>query len=96
MYRGRIVENGARDAVLAPPHHPYTEALLSAVSTITRVDRDRIRLPLEALRSSEATGCVFAGRCPRRLGPICDTVEPPLRVAGSGHSLSCHLPLATA
>ena len=28
MYRGRIVETGARDAVLSPPHHPYTEALL--------------------------------------------------------------------
>ena len=96
MYRGRIVENGASDAVLAPPHHPYTEALLSAVPTITRVDRDRIRLPLEARRGSKATGCVFAGRCPRRLGPICDTVEPPLRVAGPGHSLTCHLPLAMA
>jgi peptide/nickel transport system ATP-binding protein len=96
MYRGRIVENGASEAVLAPPHHPYTEALLSAVPTITRVDRDRIRLPLEARRSGKATGCVFAGRCPRRLGPICDTVEPPVRVAGPGHSLACHLPLAAA
>src|SRR5262245_53236892 len=96
MYRGRIVETGASDAVLAPPHHPYTEALLSAVPTITRVDRDRIRLPLEARRSSKATGCVFAGRCPRRLGPICDTVEPPVREIGPGHSLACHLPLAMA
>jgi len=96
IYRGRIVETGASDAVLAPPHHPYTEALLSAVPTITRVDRDRIRLPLEAPRSSKATGCIFAGRCPRRLGPICDTVEPPVRVAAPGHSLACHLPLAVA
>jgi peptide/nickel transport system ATP-binding protein len=93
MYRGRIVEHGARDAVLAPPHHPYTEALLSAVPSITRVDRDRIRLPLEARQGRKASGCVFAGRCPRRLGPICDTVEPPLRMAGAGHSLACHLPL---
>jgi peptide/nickel transport system ATP-binding protein len=96
MYRGRIVENGASAAVLAPPHHPYTEALLSAVPTITRVDRDRIRLPLEARRGSKATGCVFAGRCPRHLGPICDTVEPPLRVAGPRHGLACHLPLPMA
>ena len=96
MYRGRIVENGASASVLAPPHHPYTEALLSAVPTITRVDRDRIRLPLEAPRDSKATGCIFAGRCPRRLGPICDTVEPPVRAAGPGHSLICHLPLAMA
>jgi peptide/nickel transport system ATP-binding protein len=94
MYRGRIVENGASEAVLAPPHHPYTEVLLSAVPTITRADHDRIRLPLEARRSSKATGCVFAGRCPRRIGPICDTVEPPVRQAGPDHSMACHLPLA--
>ena len=34
MYRGRIVEKG-RAAETAPPHHPYTEALLSAVPTIS-------------------------------------------------------------
>jgi len=31
MQRGRIVEQGARDVVLSPPHHPYTELLLSSV-----------------------------------------------------------------
>ena len=96
MYRGRIVETGSRDAVLSPPHHPYTEALLSAVPTITRTDHERIRLPLEGRRSLAATGCVFAGRCPRRIGSICDSIEPPVRVARAGHSIACHLPLATA
>ena len=91
MYRGRIVENGASEAVLAPPHHPYTEALLSAVPTIARANYDRIRLPPEAHRSSKARGCVFAGRCPRHIGPACDTIEPPLRQAGPDHSVACHL-----
>jgi peptide/nickel transport system ATP-binding protein len=31
MERGRIVEAGARDAVLARPRHPYTRALLAAI-----------------------------------------------------------------
>ena len=96
MYRGRIVENGTRDAVMTPPHHPYTEALLSAVPTITRTEHERIRLPLEARRSLEATGCVFAGRCPRRIGPICDTVEPPVRASRPDHRIACHLPLTAA
>jgi len=96
MYRGRIVETGARDAVLSPPHHPYTEALLSAVPTITRTEHERIRLPLEGRRGLAATGCVFAGRCPRRIGSICDSIEPPVRIARPGHSIACHLPLATA
>ena len=31
MQDGRIVEQGAKDMVLSPPHHPYTELLLSSV-----------------------------------------------------------------
>ncbi len=31
MYLGRIMEQGTTDQVFAPPYHPYTEALLSAV-----------------------------------------------------------------
>ena len=34
MYRGRIVEQGATDTVLASPQHEYTKALLAAVPTI--------------------------------------------------------------
>ena len=34
MYRGRIVEQGATDAVLASPQHEYTKSLLSAVPRI--------------------------------------------------------------
>jgi len=93
MYRGRIVETGTRDEVIMSPYHPYTEALLSAVPTLTRSDHDRIHLPLQARRSAGTTGCVFAGRCPRRIGTICDTVEPPLRAPRPGHTMACHLPL---
>ena len=31
MYQGRIVEQGGRDEVLQPPHHDYTDLLLSSV-----------------------------------------------------------------
>ena len=31
MYRGHIVEQGDKEAILAPPHAPYTELLLSSV-----------------------------------------------------------------
>ena len=31
MYLGQIMEQGTTDEVFAPPYHPYTEALLSAV-----------------------------------------------------------------
>jgi peptide/nickel transport system ATP-binding protein len=31
MHQGRVVQKGTKSAVLTPPHHPYTELLLSSV-----------------------------------------------------------------
>jgi peptide/nickel transport system ATP-binding protein len=91
MYRGRIVEIGTAAEVLSPPSHPYTSALLSAVPSVDGAREARIRLPLEARRSADAAGCPFAGRCPRRIGPVCDGVPPPVLSPSGTHSLSCHL-----
>jgi peptide/nickel transport system ATP-binding protein len=95
MYLGRVMERGPVSAVFAPPYHPYTEALLSAVPVPDpSVEQKRIRLkgeipsPLDVPR-----GCRFAGRCPRKLGPICDEEQPPLRAAREGHLIACHIPL---
>ena len=45
MYLGQIMEQGTTEAVFAPPYHPYTEALLSAVPIAdTRVEKKRIIL----------------------------------------------------
>jgi peptide/nickel transport system ATP-binding protein len=47
MYRGRIVEVGARDAIYDSPAHPYTRALLSAVPDIgPAVDQAQQRIRL--------------------------------------------------
>jgi ABC-type oligopeptide transport system ATPase subunit len=45
MYLGRIVEMGPTRAIFENPHHPYTQALLSAVPTLDPdVRRERITL----------------------------------------------------
>jgi peptide/nickel transport system ATP-binding protein len=31
MLQGRIVEQGPKEDILTPPHHPYTDLLLSSV-----------------------------------------------------------------
>ncbi len=95
LYLGRIMETGAADRVFSGPHHPYTEALLSAVPSLEPAPRERIRLEGEIPSAADPpSGCVFHTRCPRKLGAICETSEPPLEESESGHAMSCHIPLA--
>jgi peptide/nickel transport system ATP-binding protein len=94
LYLGRLQELGPADTVFEGPHHPYTEALLSAVPTIDGGGRDRIKL--EGDIPSAATppsGCVFHTRCPRFLGSICVEQEPPLVEVEGGHLMRCHIPI---
>jgi peptide/nickel transport system ATP-binding protein len=96
MYLGRVMESGRVASVFAPPYHPYTEALLSAVPVPDpTIEHKRIRLKGEIPSPINVPkGCRFASRCPRKLGPICDREPPPLRQAGDGHVIACHIPLA--
>jgi peptide/nickel transport system ATP-binding protein len=94
LYLGRIMETGPSERVFAGPHHPYTEALLSAVPTLDGDTVARIRLDGEIPSASNPpSGCVFHTRCPRKLGEICERQEPPLAEAEPGHAIRCHIPL---
>ena len=93
LYLGRLMELGPAEVVFAEPHHPYTEALLSAVATIDG-ERERIRLEGEIPSAANPpSGCVFHTRCPRYLGAICDDVEPALVEVEPEHTMRCHIPL---
>jgi peptide/nickel transport system ATP-binding protein len=95
LYLGRIMETGPAERVFSGPHHPYTEALLSAVPSLDGQRRERIKLVGEIpSAASPPSGCVFHTRCQRRLDSgICESVEPPLAEAAPGHLMSCHIPL---
>jgi peptide/nickel transport system ATP-binding protein len=94
LYLGHLLELGDAEAVFNAPHHPYTEALLSAVPTIEGAERPRIRLEGEIPSAAEPpTGCVFHTRCPRKIGPICEQEEPPLEEVERGHLMRCHIPI---
>ena len=94
LYLGRLQELGPADVVFDGPHHPYTEALLSAVPTVDGGGRDRIRLEGDIpSAASPPTGCVFHTRCPRKLGAICEETEPPLVEVETGHLMRCHIPI---
>ena len=98
MYLGKIVEIGPAEAIYAPPYHPYTEALLSAVPIPDpAVTQSHIRLSGNVPSAlNPPQGCHFHTRCPRRNlmpddGKLCETQEPPWIRRGS-HRISCHLP----
>jgi peptide/nickel transport system ATP-binding protein len=94
LYLGHLLELGDAEQVFNAPHHPYTEALLSAVPTIEGAERPRIRLEGEIPSAAEPpTGCVFHTRCPRKIGPICEQEEPPLEEVERGHFMRCHIPI---
>jgi peptide/nickel transport system ATP-binding protein len=95
LYLGRVMEVGPAERVFSGPHHPYTEALLSAVPSLDGARGTRIRLSGEIpSAAAPPSGCVFHTRCPRRLSSgICETTEPPLAEAEPGHLMSCHIPI---
>jgi peptide/nickel transport system ATP-binding protein len=95
LYLGRLMEHGEAETVFAGPHHPYTEALLSAVPSLDGTTVERIILAGEIPSPADPpSGCVFHTRCPRRLASgVCETAEPPLAEVEPGHFMRCHIPL---
>jgi oligopeptide/dipeptide ABC transporter ATP-binding protein len=104
MYLGKIVEVGDRDTIYQQPHHPYTQALLSAVPDVKQAviggRRERIRLVGDVPSPvNPPSGCRFRTRC-FKAEEICAKEEPPLIQIGDNpeHRAACHFaePLETA
>jgi len=93
MYLGKIMEQGTTDEIFAPPYHPYTEALLSAVPIAdTHIEKRKVLLTGELPSpSNPPKGCPFSTRCPYVIEGLCETREPPLRRMADGHQIACHL-----
>jgi oligopeptide/dipeptide ABC transporter ATP-binding protein len=93
MYLGKIVELADRDSLYARPHHPYTQALFSAVPIPDpRLSAEHHRAVVTGeVPSSLAppAGCRFHTRCPMAQ-EICRIDEPPLLQVNNGHEVACH------
>jgi peptide/nickel transport system ATP-binding protein len=95
VYLGCIWEVGSAHDVFAPPCHPYTEALLSAIP-IPDPDARQEDIRLQGSVPSAVnlpTGCRFHTRCPRKIGEICEREEPPLQEGSNYHQIRCHIPV---
>ena len=96
MYLGHVVELGTTDQVFAPPYHPYTEALLSAVPIAdTSVKKKHIVLEGDIPSAmNPPPGCPFQTRCnwkARVPGNLCEIDVPPQKTLAAGHQIKCHL-----
>lgn len=90
LYQGKIVEEGPITEVLFKPRHPYTQALIDAIS-----EPDPNNLKQEKkIRISEGQphisgGCRFMSRCPYVI-ERCNS-EPQLESIEKERKLACHV-----
>jgi peptide/nickel transport system ATP-binding protein len=93
IYLGRIWEIGSAMDVFSPPQHPYTEALLSALpipDPEAKIASIRLRGGVPSAVNIPP-GCRFHTRCPRKIGRLCESVEPPWQECGNWHRICCHI-----
>ena len=89
LYLGKIVEMGTIDDVLLHPKHPYTQALIDAISepdpeNLHREKKIRINEPLDI---DVYEGCRFRARCPYAIEKCKD--EPPLEKIENDRKVAC-------
>jgi peptide/nickel transport system ATP-binding protein len=98
MYLGRVVEAGPTEAVLTAPQHPYTQALLSVVPEMERLEPIVLRGEIpDPTRIPQ--GCRFHPRCHVLASGEADAVaadcrSTPLTILPAdpeGHRCACHL-----
>ena len=91
LYQGRLCEIGPSQNVYKFPSHPYTEVLLGAV---LEPDPDiKPKLVAEDIVEEKPPekGCSFQGRCPRKIGDICNLEVPPWQIGENGNAIRCHI-----
>ena len=89
LYMGKIVEIGAIEQVLVKPRHPYTQALIDAISepdpeNLHRERKIRIKEPVE---TNVEQGCRFRARCPYAIDKCVE--EPELEWISDEHYSAC-------
>ena len=93
LYMGKIVEMGPINQVLTKPRHPYTQALIDAISepnpdNIHKKKEIKISNPLDI---DVYQGCRFRARCPYAIEKCIE--EPILEEKNTEHYSACFVKL---
>ena len=90
FYGGRIAEEGKISDIFAYPIHPYTQALLKTIPSLSFGKEERRLMPIEGELFSfldQQEGCPFAPRCPYAR-EICYHTYPVTKAIGD-HTYTC-------
>jgi len=90
LYMGKIVESGPIGQVLLHPKHPYTQALVDAVSEPDPENAGRLKHIGMTDASPPSSGCLFRTRCPYAT-PKCK--EEPKLERNDKVDVACFFPL---
>lgn len=94
MYGAKVIEEGSVDKLIENPSHPYTQALLDAISDPDPDNVDKFRdVPPGEPPSlvNPPAGCRFHPRCPKVIEGLCDATVPPRYVIDPDHLAACWL-----
>lgn len=94
MYAGRFVETAPVEDLLEAPQHPYTRALLAALSDPDAANAGQLReVPAGEPPSlvNPPPGCRFHPRCPQAMAGLCDVDDPPEFLPRAAHMSACWL-----
>jgi peptide/nickel transport system ATP-binding protein len=92
MYLGQVIEEGPVVEIFDNPAHPYTQALLHSIPSLT--NKSKRLEPIEGSVPSAfalPTGCPFHTRCTKQVGDICKRQMPAHTQVGKGHFASCFI-----
>jgi len=90
MYAGDIVEIGDIRRLLGDPQHPYSQALISSIPSLTEEKHLKGLPGFPPDLRFPPSGCKFHPRCSRFMPGLCDKV-PPLTLEVKGREVECHL-----
>lgn len=96
LYAGRMVANRPREAMMAPPYHPYSHLLLSSVPAMQQGWLEQVGgaaqrvLPAIGAVDPSPEICAFLPRCAMRVDGVCNVVPPRRRNMEHGGEILCH------